>query len=91
MFPPDPSREKSAAPSHSCGYKAQSITPPQGKGQQRSRQTVAILASLPGWLTILFAYQNDSAWLTFSLIALALLCQEPINLRSGGNLRYGES
>lgn len=35
--------------------------------KQRSRQTVAILASLPGWLTILFAYQNDSAWLTFSL------------------------
>ena len=67
MFPPDTSRGKSAAPSHSCGYKAQSIIPPQAKGQQRSRHTVAVLASLPGWLTILFADQNDSAWLTFSL------------------------
>jgi len=35
-------------------------------------------------LTILFAYQNDSAWLTFSLIAPALLFQEWISWRSEG-------
>ncbi|MGI0013375.1 MAG: hypothetical protein ACREBU_08050, partial [Nitrososphaera sp.] len=36
-------------------------------------QAAAVLLSLPGWLVILFAYGNDTAWYAFSLIAPGLL------------------
>ncbi|MFN3308723.1 MAG: hypothetical protein ACK44E_05875 [Anaerolineales bacterium] len=39
----------------------------------KKEQIIAVLASIPGWLTILLAYQNDQAWFTFTLIAPALL------------------
>ncbi|GAB4479554.1 MAG: hypothetical protein Kow0088_20630 [Anaerolineales bacterium] len=41
--------------------------------QTKKQQWLAQFASLPGWLTILFAYQDDTAWFTFSLIAPVLL------------------
>lgn len=34
---------------------------------------VAILLSIPGWLVILFAYSNNSAWYAFTIIAPGLL------------------
>jgi hypothetical protein len=33
----------------------------------------ALLLSLPGWWTILFQYANDSAWVTFTIIAPGIL------------------
>lgn len=35
---------------------------------------VAVLLSLPGWLVILFAYDNNAAWYTFTIIAPGILC-----------------
>lgn len=41
--------------------------------EKRRLQMAAALGSIPGWLTILFAYQDDKAWITFTLIAPILL------------------
>ncbi|MDX9864272.1 MAG: hypothetical protein RBT34_05635 [Anaerolineaceae bacterium] len=37
------------------------------------RMLAAVLLSLPGWLVILFAYTNDSAWYAFTIIAPGIL------------------
>lgn len=34
---------------------------------------VAILLSIPGWMVMVFAYSNDSAWFAFTIIAPGLL------------------
>jgi len=36
-------------------------------------QWAAVLLSIPGWVVILTAYANDSAWYAFTIIALGLL------------------
>lgn len=41
--------------------------------EKRKLHMAAILSSIPGWLTILLAYQDDKAWITFTLIAPILL------------------
>lgn len=41
--------------------------------ESRASRLAAVLLSLPGWLVILFAYGNDSAWFAFTLIAPGLL------------------
>lgn len=41
--------------------------------EKRKLQMAAVLSSIPGWLTILLAYQDDKAWITFTLIAPILL------------------
>lgn len=41
--------------------------------EKRKLQMAAVLSSIPGWLTILLAYQDDRAWITFTLIAPILL------------------
>jgi hypothetical protein len=47
---------------------------------QPKRLPIAVLLSLPGWFVILFAYNNDSAWYAFTMIAPgllgAMLCQD---------------
>ena len=50
----------------------------------RKKRLVAVLASIPLWLTILFAYDNDHAWITASLIAPILLVFSLIK-RNNGN------
>ncbi len=37
-------------------------------------QWIAVLLSIPGWMVILFAYTNDSAWYVFTIIAPGILC-----------------
>jgi hypothetical protein len=37
-------------------------------------QKVAVLLSIPGWLVIIFAYTNNSAWYAFTIIAPGILC-----------------
>lgn len=37
------------------------------------RMKMAVLLSLPGWLVILFAYTNNTAWYAFTIIAPGLL------------------
>ena len=37
------------------------------------RMLAAVLLSLPGWLVILFAYTNDTAWVAFTIIAPGVL------------------
>ena len=37
------------------------------------RMLAAVLLSLPGWLVILFAYTNDTAWVVFTIIAPGVL------------------
>lgn len=37
------------------------------------RKWIAAIASLPGWLVILFSYQQDSTWYAFTLIAPLIL------------------
>lgn len=37
-------------------------------------QIIAVLLSIPGWLVIIFAYSNDSAWYAFTIIAPGILC-----------------
>jgi hypothetical protein len=37
-------------------------------------QVIAVLVSIPGWLVILLAYNNDSAWYAFTIIAPGILC-----------------
>lgn len=34
----------------------------------------AVLLSIPGWLVIIFAYNNNSAWYVFTIIAPGILC-----------------
>lgn len=41
--------------------------------EKRKLQRAAVFSSIPGWLTILLAYQDDKAWITFTLIAPILL------------------
>ena len=35
---------------------------------------IAVLLSIPGWLVIVFAYDNNSAWYAFTIIAPGILC-----------------
>lgn len=37
-------------------------------------QLIAVLLSIPGWMVILFAYSNNSAWYAFTIIAPGILC-----------------
>jgi hypothetical protein len=37
-------------------------------------QVIAVLLSIPGWLVIIFAYSNNSAWYVFTIIAPGILC-----------------
>jgi hypothetical protein len=39
----------------------------------RKKRIVAVVSSIPLWVTILFAYNNDHAWITAALIAPILL------------------
>jgi hypothetical protein len=41
--------------------------------ENNSLRIAAALLSIPGWLVILFAYQSDSAWVVFTLVAPGLL------------------
>ena len=36
-------------------------------------QRAALWVSIPGWLVIIFAYQNDAAWFAYTLFAPLLL------------------
>ena len=45
---------------------------------------IAVLFSLPGWLVILFAYGNDSAWYVFTIIAPGILCALLYQMRGRG-------
>ena len=40
---------------------------------QRKKQIAAALSSIPLWITIFFAYRNDHAWITATIIAPILL------------------
>lgn len=41
--------------------------------EDRGVRLAAILASIPGWVVILFFYEHDAAWFAFTLIAPAVL------------------
>jgi hypothetical protein len=41
--------------------------------EDRRLARIGILASLPGWITLLFFYDNDHAWATMTIIPIILL------------------